>query len=53
MGGKNLAGAMFYGCMGAGVDASAAFDAFCDLFCDCFSVDEFKNFDGACGDAFT
>ncbi len=44
---------MFDGVVGACVDAGAAFDAFCDFFCDCFSVDEFEDFDGAGGDAFS
>lgn len=44
---------MFYGGVGTGVDAGAAFDAFPYFFCYCFSVDQFKDFNGACGDAFT
>ena len=48
-----LTGAMLDGCIGTGIDASAAFDAFCDFFCDSFAVDKFENFNGACGDAFT
>lgn len=44
---------MFNGSVGTGVDACAAFDAVPYFFCDRFAVNNFKDFHGACGDAFT
>jgi hypothetical protein len=44
---------MFNGSVWTGVDARAAFDAVPYFFCDRFSVNKFKDFHGACGDAFT
>jgi|WetSurMetagenome_2_1015567.scaffolds.fasta_scaffold01046_12 hypothetical protein len=44
---------MFNCCVGTGIGASAAFNAFFDVFCNRFAVDQLKDLNGAGGDAFT